>query len=548
MQIYGDKLFSQPIDRIIAFDNDSFKKSFEQIECYKKAGKYLLGYIRYEAKNIFLGQKYSSQKPILYFEVFENYETYTPIKNKKIIYPIVKNLVSKTDYVSDIEKIKNYIADGITYEVNYTYPSEVVANCTSIELYGKLLENQRTPYNTYIQNEYETLLSFTPELFFRIDGNKITTKPMKGTVKRGKTEQEDKANVEFLSADEKNKAENVMIVDLLRNDLSRIAKTGTVKVEKLFEIETHKTVHQMTSTISAILEENTTLYKIFESIFPCGSITGAPKISTMRVIDELEHFERGIYCGAIGYISPEETVFSVPIRILVGNNNKYLCHTGGAIVWDSDSADEWEETIVKRKFLETIPSFNLIETMKAENGKIIFLKEHIDRLKHSAKILGFEFDDNLYTLKSKKDGIVRILLSKNGKTDIEYKKLEDNKTTKIRFANKVVNSDNVFLYHKTDYRKWYDSSIEAIRNGEIYDEIYINEKCEITEGARSNIVIQKNGNLYTPPLDSGILNGIYRQSILNKLEEKVLYKEDILNADKIFCINSVRGMVEVELC
>ena len=548
MQIYGDKLFHQPIDKIVAFDEESFKNSFELIEKYKRDKKYLLGYIRYEAKNIFLGKQYKSKRPLLYFEVFEDYEDYNPQKHNIELHPYVNPLISKKRYVKDIEKIKKYISEGITYEVNYTYPSEVFVNKGSMDLYETLLQNQKTPYNTYIKNEYETLLSFSPELFFRIDGNKITTKPMKGTVKRGLTKEEDEENIRFLASDEKNRAENVMIVDLLRNDLSRIAKTGTVKVEKLFEIETHKTVHQMTSTISAELLENTTLYNIFESIFPCGSITGAPKISTMHVIDELEPFERGIYCGAIGLISPEEIVFSVPIRILVSSKNGYVCNTGGAIVWDSDALDEWEETVVKRKFLGEIQNIHLIETMKSENGKILFLKEHIDRLKNSAQILGFEFDESLYELIPEKDGIVRIVLSKDGRTDITYKKLGENLTNKIRFSDITTDSKNMFLYYKTDFRPYYERSMSFIKNGEIYDEIFMNEKGEVTEGARSNIVIEKEGVLYTPPISVGILNGVYRQSILDKVEERVLYKEDILNADKIFCVNSVRGMVEVELC
>lgn len=548
MQIYGDKLFHQPIDKIVAFDEESFKNSFELIEKYKRDKKYLLGYIRYEAKNIFLGKQYKSKRPLLYFEVFEDYEDYNPQKHNIELHPYVNPLISKKRYVKDIEKIKKYISEGITYEVNYTYPSEVFVNKGSMDLYETLLQNQKTPYNTYIKNEYETLLSFSPELFFRIDGNKITTKPMKGTVKRGLTKEEDEENIRFLASDEKNRAENVMIVDLLRNDLSRIAKTGTVKVEKLFEIETHKTVHQMTSTISAELLENTTLYNIFESIFPCGSITGAPKISTMHVIDELEPFERGIYCGAIGLISPEEIVFSVPIRILVSSKNGYVCNTGGAIVWDSDALDEWEETVVKRKFLGEIQNIHLIETMKSENGKILFLKEHIDRLKNSAQILGFEFDESLYELIPEKDGIVRIVLSKDGRTDITYKKLGENLTNKIRFSDITTDSKNMFLFHKTDFRPYYERSMSFIKNGEIYDEIFMNEKGEVTEGARSNIVIEKEGFLYTPPISVGILNGVYRQSILDKVEERVLYKEDILNADKIFCVNSVRGMVEVELC
>ena len=538
MQIYKDKLFENPIDTIVAFDTASLKTAFEKIESYKN--RYLLGYIRYEAKN----KDYNSTLPLIYFEVYEGYKPFKPQTVKEALLT-TKPLITENQYTNAINQIKDNIAHGITYEVNYTYPTEVFSNLTEFELYQSLLENQTTPYNTFIKNEYETLLSFSPELFFTIKDNKITTKPMKGTIKRGTTPELDKQNIEFLKTDIKNKAENVMIVDLLRNDLSRIAKTGTVDVEKLFEIETHKTVHQMTSTISAQIKENTTLYDVFENIFPCGSITGAPKISTMRVIDEVEPFERGIYCGAIGFISPEETIFSVPIRILQKPNNKksYLCHTGGAIVWDSDTQDEWEETFVKRKFLNE-KEFHLIETMKVENGKILFLEEHLKRLKNSAIYFGFNCE--IEKIIPEKDGVLRLVLSKDGSYTTTYKELKPNTTNKVTLAKTTTDSNNPFLYHKTDNRYWYDESMEKIRNNEVYDEIYLNERGEVTEGARSNIVIEKDGTLFTPPISSGLLNGIYRQSL--QLEEKVLYKSDLLNCDKIYCINSVRGMVEVELC
>ena len=547
MQIYTDKLFENSIDIITAFNKESLQTAFDKIQNYKD--KYLLGYIRYETKNIFFNKDYSSNLPLLYFEVFDSYKYFQPEKIVKNYLLAEKPLISKDEYSNSIDTIKDKISNGITYEVNYTYPTKIYSDLRDFELYQLLLSEQKTNYNAFISNKYETLLSFSPELFFTINNNRITTKPMKGTVKRGTTALEDETNIEFLKTDIKNKAENVMIVDLLRNDLSRIAKAGSVKVEKLFEIETHKSVHQMTSTISAELRDDIDLYQIFESIFPCGSITGAPKISTMRVIDEVENFSGDIYCGAIGFISPKESVFSVPIRILQKQNSEcnYLCHTGGAIVWDSDTDDEWEETFVKRKFLP-LSDFNLVETMKAESGKILFKNEHLERMRTSAEYFGFKYNPELDFIKAEKNGIVRILLSKNGEYNIEYKDLEPVTVNKVTFAKNPVQSSNPFLYHKTDNRYWYDESMQKIREGLVFDEIYFNERNEITEGARSNIVIEKNSCLYTPFISSGILNGIYRQHLLPNLIEKVLYKEDLLSADKIYCINSIMGMVEVELC
>lgn len=545
MQIYSDKIFKNPIKIIKAFSNEEFKRAFEEIEKYKSRF-YLLGYIRYEAKEIFLGNQILSDLPLLHFEVYEDYETYIPSEHQNINLTLEPQILF-SDYKKAVEKIKEEIACGNTYEVNYTYDFRIPYNGDDFMLYEYFLKKQETQYNTFIKNDYETLLSFSPELFFELEKNHIITKPMKGTVKRGNTKQEDENLKKFLFNDEKNRAENVMIVDLLRNDLGRVAKTGTVNVSKLFEIETHKTLHQMTSQIEADLKENTKLYDIFKAIFPCGSITGAPKISTMKIIDAVEKGKRGIYCGAIGFISPQKSTFSVPIRILQKQNsdNFYKYRVGGAIVWDSSIQDEWEETYTKTKFLNG--DFQLIETVRIENGKMLFKEEHFQRLKNSAKNFGFKYTQP--HIKPQQDGILRILLNKNGELSYEYKDLTYSQTNKIAISPIIISSNNNLMYHKTTFRPWFYESYAKIKNGEIYDEIFFNENNELTEGARSNIIVKINSNYYTPPLCCGLLNGIYRQKLINEgfCKEKILYKKDLLNCEKIFCINSVRGMVEVEL-
>ena len=354
---------------------------------------------------------------------------------------------------------------------------------------------------------------------------------MKGTAPRDKCKEKDCALKDFLYNDTKNRAENIMIVDLLRNDLGRIAKTGTVKVDKLFEIEEHPTVYQMTSEISAELQDNIGLYDIFKAIFPCGSITGAPKISTMKVIEETEDFPREVYCGAIGYLHGDYAEFSVPIRILQGKDPyKYIYHAGGAIVWDSTPEDEWEETLTKTKFLET--EFDLIET--GANDWI----SHVDRMKASSKELGFKWNQEIETLKIPVNKALRVVLHKNGEFNTEIKEIPfPVLNPKIRIKGKV-HSANPFLYHKT--------TIRTPMPQDVFDEIRVNERGEITEGTFTNIGILKDGNYYTPPISSGLLAGTFR-SKLNWIE-KVLYPEDIKTADKIFCFNSVRGLVEVTLC
>lgn len=538
MIIFGEKQFTNPIKIITAFNFDELKTAFAKIEELKNQ-YYIVGYLRY---NAFSGQ--SSNFPLLYFEVFNSYNIYKTKNTKKLLLNPTP-CVNFCEYSNAIKKIKEEIAKGNTYEVNYTYDFDVPFDGDELELFNFLLSKQKTPYNFYIKNQYDTVLSFSPELFFEMQNNHILTKPMKGTIRRGKDKKEDKNLIEFLKNDIKNRAENVMIVDLLRNDLGRIAKVGTVNVSKLFEIETHKTLHQMTSQIEADLKENTTFFDIFKAIFPCGSITGAPKISTMKVISDVEKGERNIYCGAIGMISPKETVFSVPIRILQKTNeqNKFKYRVGGAIVWDSNAQDEWEETLTKTKFLND--EFQIIETVKIENNSILFEKEHFERMQKTAEHFGFKFKTP--EIAKTDDGMLRILLNRDGEIKTELKKITPAKTSKIAISPIIQNSKNEFLYYKTTYRPWYYDSFQRIKNGEIYDEIFFNEKGELTEGARSNIVLQLNGNLYTPPVQCGLLNGVFRQELLknNKCTEKILYKKDLEKAEKIFCVNSVRGMVEV---
>lgn len=549
MLIYSDKYFENPIDIIKAFDNRSFYNALKRIEEYRK-NYFLAGYIKYEAYKIFLNQKINEKLPVLYFEVYENYKKYNPKQNNNYFINI-EETISKAEYNKNIKKIKDRIKNGITYEVNYTYPSKIYSDCSDYELYKNLLSEQKTPYNAYIENEYESILSFSPELFFKTEKGHITTKPMKGTIKRGLTEEEDKKNIELLRNDIKNQSENIMIVDLIRNDLAKIAKPGSVKTDKLFEIEKHKTLFQMTSEISAELRNDVDLYNILEALFPCGSVTGAPKISTIKVINETENYKREVYCGAIGIISPDYCEFSVPIRILQRKKNdlyfKYAA--GGAIVWDSEENDEYNETIVKRAFLNKTDNFQLIETMKSENGKIFLFNEHINRLKNSCRFFNFKFPEELETLIPQQDGIIRVIVYKDGKYETEYKKLSQQKTNIITISNKTVYSKNILLYHKTTKREIFKESAEKIKNNEVFDEIYLNEKGEVTEGSRSNVVIKKDNKLYTPTIDSGLLNGTLRTHLLNKgiIQEQKLYLKDLKNADAIYCINSIRGMTEVEL-
>lgn len=541
MNIFAGKSFKKPVEIISVFDSKSFRGTFEKIEKFSKT-HYILGYIRYEAKDVFLGKDITTKCPLLYFEVYEDYEDFNPDETEDI-FLLPEPVISFEDYARGISAIKDYISTGDTYEVNYTYDWNVVYPFDGLELYKSLLKRQKTPYNAYIKNSYEEILSFSPELFFEVEDGKIFTKPMKGTIKRGKDEKEDSANIEFLKNDIKNRAENVMIVDLLRNDLSKIAKTGTVKVPKLFDIETHKTLHQMTSEITAEIRDGVSLYDIFDAIFPCGSITGAPKIRTMEIIDELEYGLRNVYCGAIGLITPQKMIFSVPIRILQRpcGCNVFKYRSGGAVVWDSSAEEEWSETIIKTSFLFPNRSdLKLIETVKVENGKAVLFDEHMERLRNSARKLNFALPENLPSVPQDFSGILRILLSQNGEIELQKKALTPLTFTSVKISPQKVNSGSPFLYHKTSYRPYYKNT----------DEIFFNEKGELTENSIANIVIEKNGKMYTPPLECGLLNGVLRNKMLcsGELIEKILYIDDVKTADNIYLINSVRGMWRVDLC
>ena len=529
MQIYAEKIFKTPIETIEVFEPKNVTSALDRIEVLKSKGLYLVGYMRYDLNT-------ASNLPLVYFEAFDSFEPFEQKIPEQKIGTIVKPLISKEEYTEKVDYIKEQIRNGITYEVNYTYPSALKTNASEIELYHYLLQNQKTPYNAFLQNKYETILSFSPELFFIKQGNKILTKPMKGTIKRGATDEEDAALKNFLFNDLKNRTENIMIVDLLRNDLGRISKPGTVRADKLFDVEQHKTLFQMTSEISSELKDGVTLHDIIQAIYPCGSITGAPKISTMEIIDATEHKPREVYCGAIGYIHGDEMIFSVPIRILQKKNGEteYRYDAGSAITWSSTAEDEWNETLTKAKFLET--DFSLIET------GITDFEMHIARLKNSAKVLGFTWNSDIEKIKFNPSIVNRIELFKDGHFEVTTRAIPAPKVNpKVRIAHKV-NSANPFLYHKTSIRLPFPK--------DVFDEICVNEKGELTEGTFTNIGVQLNGTIYTPPVECGLLNGVTRQKLLHdgKIKEKILYPSDLQNAEKIYCFNSVRGMIEVELC
>ena len=488
----------------------------------------------------------------------------------------IKNVTlsqNQKQYIEHIHKIKEYILAGDTYQVNYTLKLLFDFLGNQDDLYLQLRRNQQVSFSAYIKQKECSILSFSPELFFKKHNGEITVRPMKGTISRGLTHAEDLKNGIFLQTDLKNRAENIMIVDLLRNDLGRIAQKGMVTPTSLFDIETYNSLLQMTSTIQATVDQDLGLAELFTALFPCGSVTGAPKIRTMEIIKELETAPRGVYTGAIGFLGPNgQSAFNVPIRTIEVQDNKGKMGIGSGIVADSDPINEWQECLLKGQFLTHAPKpFELIETLlwQPESGYAL-LKQHQIRLKESAQYFNFHYKEEEISraLQEKNTTLkevsrVRLTLNQEGHitiqatpcpppTAFDLEPLQQRATQKICFAKQTVSSTNVFLYHKTTNRDWYNKTWAKAVEAHYLDAIYTNEKGEITEGCISNIFVLKNDILRTPPLSAGLLAGVFRQYLLDTFPQQVreqrLYKDDLL-AEKttVFIGNSVRGLIPVQL-
>ncbi|MCU0822665.1 MAG: aminodeoxychorismate synthase component I [Spirochaetes bacterium] len=468
--------------------------------------------------------------------------------------------VSEREYLKNIDKIREYIKSGEIYQANYTIKYHFNFSGSPLGLYNDLKKKQSVAYNAFAKFDDFHILSISPELFFRKKGNIITVKPMKGTVKRGKNAHEDSANSLFLNNDEKNRSENIMIVDLLRNDLGRISKGGSVKVKKLYEVERYNTLFQMTSTVKSTLLKGLALREMIQGIFPSGSITGAPKIRSMEIINELENEKRNVYTGAIGFFEPSgDAVFNVAIRTVLLRGSRGEMGIGGGIVYDSSPESEFQECRLKGNFLLQKPAadFQLIET-------ILFDKKyhnpglHLKRLKDSAIYFDYKFSKKDFLTQLKKtaetfnDGRyrVRVLLDKSGSISISNTLIGApvNEYT-LTVSPKRTDSEDLFLYHKTTNRALYSAELEKARENNFFDILFFNEKDELTEGSITNVYISKNGIVYTPPVRSGLLNGTVRQDLIskNKAVEKIITRDELETADAVYISNAIIGFQRAKL-
>lgn len=474
--------------------------------------------------------------------------------------------VSKADFVSAIGDIKERIAEGATYQVNYTYRLNAKFSGDAWAFFNTLVKGQKTDYAAFVDTGDFAICSASPELFFSLNKGEILVRPMKGTARRGRTFAEDWKAAEALRASEKDQAENIMIVDMIRNDIGRIAEPGSVETVSQYDVEKYPTVWQMTSTVKGKLAQRRKdakritepsfaplrLCAIMKALFPCASITGAPKAKTMEIIRDLETAPRKIYTGGIGFMTLEgEAHFNVAIRtaLIDREAGRLEFGVGGGIVWDSDAEAEYEETLTKARVLtQPRPEFQLLETMLWEPGVGTFLRDaHFQRLGKSAAY--FDVPLEIYAIESELEQIcgtisqkVRLLVDRDGTFEVQVTPLENTKDgiITLSLAKRPVNSQDVFLFHKTTHRAVYEA---AKRDYPSADEVILwNERGEVTEGCTTNVVIRKEGRLITPPVECGLLAGTYRASLLKaeKIEESIISTDELKASDEIFLINSVR--------
>jgi para-aminobenzoate synthetase / 4-amino-4-deoxychorismate lyase len=460
---------------------------------------------------------------------------------------------------SALTKIRDHIAEGKTYQVNYTMRLQANLTGSSWDFFLHLARTQNN-YAAYIDTGQHVICSISPELFFQLDGNTITCRPMKGTAQRGRTTIEDREQSEWLKNSEKNRAENVMIVDMIRNDLGKIADVGSVQVPHLFETERYPTLWQMTSTVTA--KTSATLTDIFTALFPCGSITGAPKISTMKIITELENAPRKLYTGTIGYISPRrKAAFNVAIRTLLIDKESSRAEygIGGGVVWDSSSTDEYAEALLKAQILvqQALP-FLLLETLLWTPEEGFFLQEkHLARMLDSAAYFDIpitkeKLQDYFKQISSEffTPQRVRVLLDQTGDLRCEailFETPDNEEGLKACLAKAPVESSNIYLFHKTTQREVYES---ARKGSEEFDDVLLyNELDQLTEFTIGNLVVEFNGQLLTPPISCGVLAGTFRAYLVEtgQVLERTITIDQLNRCTKIFRVNSIRRWQRVEI-
>ena len=549
----------------VANSYDEVIPLIREAEAAAKNGAWVALAVSYDAAPAFdraLRARRTADFPLAWCAIFDNRSRPESAGAPARIPPVAAApAISREEYFAAIARIRSYIAAGDTYQVNFTYPLALSFEGDSLDFFRAAGESQAAGYSAYLDIGTHRLLSFSPELFFKLEGGVITTRPMKGTAPRGRWGAEDDERAAALAASTKDRAENVMIVDLLRSDLGRIAEVGSVEVTKLFAVERISRVLQMTSTVTALVRDGTTLAGIFTALFPCGSVTGAPKPRTTEIIEELERFPRGIYTGAIGLLSPGgDAVFNVAIRTLVtgpeGRTGTF--GVGGGITWDSTAEGEYTETLLKASFLGVArEEFDLLETLALQDGRYTLLERHLSRMKASARYFAFAWSED--RARAALDKItsehpngrwrVRLLSSRGGKIRAESVALPPapERPLTVKLATSPIDDRDALIYHKTTSRARYDQELAA--NQPCDDVIFRNARDEVTESTIANVVLRLEGTDFTPPREAGLLAGTLRDELIERgeLSERTIRVDELRKAGTFFLINSVRGWMPARL-
>ena len=558
------RLYCDPVRIVTAHSIAAVWPALAAIRAGQREGLHAAGYLAYEAAAAFeptLTPPRASDAPLLWFGLFAGWDT---VADVPALLPDPAGAwlgpsEPEMDYATYAERfatVRELIAAGDVYQANLTYPAAVPVQGDPSALYAQLRGRARAGHGALIHDGARWLLSLSPERFFALSGRDLVCTPMKGTARRGATAAEDATFAEALAADPKQRAENLMIVDLMRNDLARVAVAGSVAVPDLFAVERYPSVHQMVSTVTATLAPEQDAIDVLAALFPCGSITGAPKLRAMEVIAEVEGAPRGLYTGAIGRIDADgDAAFNVAIRTLVLADGHATFGVGGGIVADSRAAEEWAETQVKSAFLATPdPGFDLIETMAFDPvAGLAQLERHLERLKASATAFGFAFDRHdtrnelqASTFRLRDARRIRLLLARSGAIAIEVSPLPFTPAGPVPVAvvPLPVDPSDFRLRHKTTDRGFYDAARTAAGTFEV---VFARPDGLLTEGSFTALFVPRGDRLVTPPLARGLLPGVLRAALLDSGEavEGDLTAADL--ADGFFVGNAVRGLIPAVL-
>ena len=545
------RVFSEPVAVIRADTPAEVPAALAAVQAGLAQGHHVAGWLAYElgyALEPRLAQPQSAG-PLLRLGVFGAPGAMAPPARARAYAGPLRPEWTAGDYASRFARVKDYIAAGDIYQANLSFRARFAFAGSPLALYEQLLPQSGAAHCAYVDAEEGgvRILSLSPELFFDLSGDgRITARPMKGTSARKGDDQAERA---ALAASPKDRAENLMIVDLIRNDLSRIAQAGSVEVSDLFKVETYPTLHTMVSTVTARKRADAGVADILRALFPCGSVTGAPKIRAMEILRELEASPRGTYCGAIGCFGPDGSArFNVAIRTLTVWGDEGALGIGGGVVQDSDAAGEYAECLLKARFFETARKpLELIETLRWEKG-FVRLTAHLARMEQSARVFGLAFDRAtalaaLEKAVAGKQGALRVRLTLNeaGDHDASAHDLAFNPPHwTYAVSPERTHSEDMFLRHKTNWRELYEGEVRRLGNDEV---IFVNQQGELTEGARSNIFVARDGLLLTPPLAAGVLAGQLRAELIaqGKAREARLTPDDL--EGEVYFGNSLRGLI-----